>query len=95
METRFLKQAASTVIERDGVQAVVLAGTDFSSFYADRPPVFPYLDVAGLHIDRIVQLARESAATAYRERQLLSTWYELTAVNPYRSGLLISLTKCE
>jgi aspartate/glutamate racemase len=57
-ETRFLGEAARALIETGGAEAIVLAGTDLSSFYAEQPPAFPYLDVARLHIDQIVQLAR-------------------------------------
>ena len=58
IETQFLADAASRLISDSGAEAIVLAGTDLSSFYAATPPSFPHLDVARLHIDRIVQLAR-------------------------------------
>lgn len=57
-ETRFLAEAARRLIDSGGAEAIVLAGTDLSSFYAEQPPVFPYLDVARLHINQIVQLAQ-------------------------------------
>ena len=56
-ETRFLADAARGLIERGGAEAIILAGTDMSSFYAERAPAFPHLDVAHLHIDRIVELS--------------------------------------
>ena len=52
-ETRFLEAAARMAVER-GAEAVLLAGTDLSSFYAEEAPAYPFLDVAQLHIDRIV-----------------------------------------
>ena len=42
------------MIEKQGVQAIVLAGTDLSSFYAEQKPDYPYLDVAQLHIDQLI-----------------------------------------
>lgn len=56
-ETRFLETAARELIVRDGAQAILLAGTDLSSFYAEQPPSFPVLDVARLHIAEIVRRA--------------------------------------
>ncbi len=55
-ETDILCRAAHDAM-RSGAEAIVLAGTDLSSFYADAPPAFPYLDVAQLHIDSIVARA--------------------------------------
>lgn len=57
-EMRFLAEAARRLIDSDGAEAIVLAGTDLSSFYAGQPPAFPHLDVARLHIDQIVRLAQ-------------------------------------
>lgn len=39
-------------------QAVLLAGTDLSSFYSEQPPLYRFLDVARLHIDEIMRRAR-------------------------------------
>lgn len=55
-EVAFLERTARDLTER-GAQAIVLAGTDLSSFYAEQPPCFPFVDVAGLHIDEIVRRA--------------------------------------
>ena len=52
-ESRLLEAAARMAIGR-GAEAVLLAGTDLSSFYAEEAPAYPFLDVAELHIDRIV-----------------------------------------
>jgi aspartate racemase len=57
IEVAFLERAARDLIDRGGAQAILLAGTDLSSFYAEQPPSFPFLDVARLHIDEIVRRA--------------------------------------
>lgn len=56
-EAAFLEQVAYDLIDRDGAQAILLAGTDLSSFYAEQPPSFTFLDVARLHIDEILRRA--------------------------------------
>ncbi len=57
-ELEFLEASAHELIDREGAQAIVLAGTDLSSFYAEKPPSFHYLDLAQLHIDRLIEVAR-------------------------------------
>jgi aspartate/glutamate racemase len=57
-ELEFFEAAARELIDRDGAQAILLAGTDLSSFYADKPPAFPHLDLARLHIDLVIEAAR-------------------------------------
>ena len=57
VEVAFLEGIASDLIDRSGAQAILLAGTDLSSFYAEQPPSFPSLDVARLHVDEIVRRA--------------------------------------
>lgn len=57
-EVAFLERVARDLIDRGGAQAILLAGTDLSSFYADTPPTFPFLNVAEVHIDAIVLRAR-------------------------------------
>jgi len=57
-ETEFLEGVARTAVERDGAQAILLAGTDLSSFYAGQAPTFPHLDLAQLHINAIIDHAR-------------------------------------
>lgn len=54
-EVAFLNEVAQEAI-KDGADAIVLAGTDLSSFYADKKPDFRSLDLAQLHIDQIVAL---------------------------------------
>ncbi|MFT4728609.1 MAG: aspartate racemase [Granulosicoccus sp.] len=59
----YFADLAKDLTEKHDVEAIVLAGTDLSSFYADEPPSFPILDVASLHIEQIMQaLANESVA---------------------------------
>jgi aspartate/glutamate racemase len=53
----FLERTARDLIDRGDAQAILLAGTDLSSFYAEQPPSFPFLDVARLHIDEILRRA--------------------------------------
>lgn len=62
-EMDYFADLAKGLTEKHDVQAIVLAGTDLSSFYADEPPSFPILDVASLHIEQIMQaLENESDA---------------------------------
>lgn len=56
-ETEEISTLAHHLIRAQNAQAILLAGTDLSSFYADQKPDFPFIDVAQLHIDQIVQLA--------------------------------------
>jgi aspartate racemase len=60
-ESNLLTKIAQKLIEEGGAQAIILAGTDLSSFYADKDPEYPFLDVAQLHIDQIVGPAQQSA----------------------------------
>lgn len=53
-EVDHLSKVARGLIEKHGAQAIVLAGTDLSSFYAEQKPDYPYLDVAQLHIDQLI-----------------------------------------
>lgn len=59
-EVQLLEDAAREVIDQGGAKAILLAGTDLSSFYAEQPPTYPFLDVARLHIDEIVRRAQPS-----------------------------------
>ncbi len=51
-----LSSLAHRLIREQDVQAILLAGTDLSSFYAEQKPDFPFVDVARLHIDQIIGL---------------------------------------
>jgi aspartate racemase len=59
-ETDRLSEMAHEFMEIHGASAIVLAGTDLSSFYADQSPDYPFLDMAQLHIDQIVSYAMTS-----------------------------------
>lgn len=54
-EAERLSRIARTLIETHGAQAIVLAGTDLASFYADQKPDYPCIDVAQLHLDQLVE----------------------------------------
>ena len=58
-EFDFLESAAHELVDREGAQAIVLAGTDLSSFYAEKPPSFRCLDLAHLHIDMLIEAAQQ------------------------------------
>jgi len=53
-EVDHLSKVARRLIEKQGAEAIVLAGTDLSSFYAEQKPDYPYLDMAQLHIDQLI-----------------------------------------
>lgn len=52
---RGLTELAHTLCERDGVEAIVLAGTDLALLFNESNIVFPYVDCAALHIKAILQ----------------------------------------
>jgi aspartate racemase len=57
-----LRQVAHTLIERDGVEAIVLAGTELSLIFNHANMDFPHIDGARLHLDAIMRrLFSESA----------------------------------
>lgn len=56
-EAAFFAAAAQRAMEEAGAEAILLAGTDLSSFYSDAPPPFPAIDVARLHVEEIVRRA--------------------------------------
>lgn len=49
-----LRHIASALRQRDGVETVLLAGTDLAVMFDEETAGFPCLDVARLHIDAIV-----------------------------------------
>jgi aspartate racemase len=51
---RHLTAIAETLRQRDGVDAIVLAGTDLSLLFNEANTGFPYLDCAALHLKRIL-----------------------------------------
>ena len=50
-----LTALAGTLRERDGVEAVIFAGTDLALLFNESNTEFPHLDCAALHIDAIVR----------------------------------------
>jgi aspartate racemase len=52
-----LSRLARVLIERDGVEAVILAGTDFALVFNESNTNFPHVDCARLHLDAIVRRA--------------------------------------
>lgn len=50
-----LRRIAAKLRERDGVETVLLAGTDLAVMFDEQTAGFPCLDVARLHIDAIVE----------------------------------------
>ena len=56
-EAAFFADAARRAMQEGGAEAILLAGTDLSSFYADAPPPFPAIDVATLHVREILRCA--------------------------------------
>jgi aspartate racemase len=52
-----LSRLARKLIERDGVEAVILAGTDLALIFDERTTVFPHIDCARLHVDAIARRA--------------------------------------
>ncbi|MFT7598816.1 MAG: aspartate racemase [Acidimicrobiales bacterium] len=52
-EVEFLADMAERAMAL-GAQAIVLAGTDLSSFYAETPPEYPHIDLAQAHLAQIM-----------------------------------------
>jgi len=53
-EMEYFNYLADDIKNRHGVDAIVLAGTDLSSFYAEQQPEYPHLNMARLHIKQIL-----------------------------------------
>ena len=54
-DTAGLRRIAAELQKRDGVEAILLAGTDLAVIFDERTAGFPAIDVARLHIDAIVE----------------------------------------
>ncbi len=54
-DTAGLRRIAAEMARRDGVEAILLAGTDLAVIFDETTAGFPAIDVARLHIDAIVQ----------------------------------------
>jgi aspartate racemase len=50
-----LRRIAGDLARRDGVEAILLAGTDLALMFDEATAGFPCIDVARLHIDAIVE----------------------------------------
>ena len=50
-----LRRIAADLVRRDGVEAILLAGTDLAVMFDETTAGFPAIDVARLHIDAIVE----------------------------------------
>jgi aspartate/glutamate racemase len=50
-----LRGIAHTLVTRDRLDAVILAGTDFSLLFNEANTNFPHIDVARVHLDEIVR----------------------------------------
>jgi aspartate racemase len=54
-DREILNSIAHRLIERDGVEAIVFAGTDLALLYNESNTPFPFVDCAQLHIDAIIK----------------------------------------
>jgi len=54
-DTAGLRRIAADLQRRDGVEAILLAGTDLAVIFDEETAGFPAIDVARLHIDAIVE----------------------------------------
>jgi aspartate racemase len=52
---RELRKLAFTLIDRDGVDAIILAGTDLSLVFNETNTDFPYIDGARIHLSAIMR----------------------------------------
>lgn len=52
-----LTKLARTLIERDGVEAIILAGTDLAVLFDETNTNFPHLDAARVHLNAILRRA--------------------------------------
>ena len=52
---RGLTELVLTLRKRDGLDAIVLAGTDFATLFDERNTDFPSVDCAALHLQAIVK----------------------------------------
>jgi aspartate racemase len=56
-----LREIAGTLCRRDGVEAIVLAGTDLNLVFSEANAGFPAVDCAAAHIDAIIERMAEQA----------------------------------
>lgn len=55
-----LRRIAAELQSREGVETILIAGTDLTALFDERTAGFPCLDVARLHIDAIVEALMKS-----------------------------------
>jgi aspartate racemase len=66
---RSLTAIAHTLLRRDGLDAIVMAGTDLSLLFNEANAAFPHIDCAALHIKRIVHgLLDQARKSGFIER---------------------------
>ena len=58
---RELRQLAFKLIDRDGVDAIILAGTDLSLVFNESNTDFPHIDGARVHVDTIMRELTQGA----------------------------------
>lgn len=63
-----LKRIASRVIEREKLDAILLAATDLSAFYDGQPPEFPAIDASNIHVQAILNALLGPATEPGRSR---------------------------
>ena len=61
-----LTKLAETLMRRDAVDAIILAGTDLALIFDQTNTPFPHVDCARVHLDRILE--RMIGAASVRER---------------------------
>jgi aspartate racemase len=54
---RRLTEIAQTLLSRDGVEAILFAGTDLAEVFSESNTSFPHIDCAAIHVDAIVAAA--------------------------------------
>ena len=54
-DTQGLRRIAAELQRRDGVEAILLAGTDLAVIFDEETAGFPCIDCARVHIDAIVE----------------------------------------
>ena len=59
-----LRRIAAALQQRDGVEAILLAGTDLAVIFDEATAGFPCIDVARLHIDAIVERLAGKSSTS-------------------------------
>ncbi len=58
---RRLTEIAQTLMRRDGVETILIAGTDLKEVFNEANTVFPHIDCAAIHIEAIVQAALDGS----------------------------------